>query len=563
MLFWGVENSMPIHVKSSAMNYLRQHDRAWVFSLIGAVLLVYLPFLDNPFVFDDLPFMANAVSQYATSAFALELRWLPYATLGWTWGWFGETASAFRLGNVVLHAANGVLLFYFLRYLARLWVDGEEAKRLIAPGAWAGALVFVCHPVVVYAVAYVIQRSILMATMFVLIMLLTYACGLVQGKRRWLFVSVVAYSLAVLSKEHSVMAPAIAAALSAMLWSRVKIPYSALLLTWMAFLVTSLLVLLRVKGLIGTPYEMAFEVAGADSYLAQLGLEGVHFRMLHLYSALTQAGLFFKYWLLWIFPNPAWMSIDMRVIIVDSLRDWPGWGAMVAFGVYGAYATWLLTRRGMRACVGFALLYPWLFFLVEFSSIRVQEPFVLYRSYMWLPGVAMLVTLLLIRSRSQKAVAVMAVVALSMVPFSWNRLWTFSDSLHLWNDAALLLQGRDLVGADRIYYNRGNAELASEKWDMAIADYKKVIAINPGLQPAHLNLASAYYGASRYVEAVRGYSKAIELNPKDPLAHFGNALALKRLNDDESALRHMKTSCDLGNVVGCAIVSSQANQSPD
>ncbi len=92
----------------TCLNYFRQRDRAWLLSLLAAVCLVYLPFLGNPFFFMDVPFFTTGVArQYAHSLFQFDLRWLPYASLGWTAAIFGESvALLFHLGNTLLHAAN-------------------------------------------------------------------------------------------------------------------------------------------------------------------------------------------------------------------------------------------------------------------------------------------------------------------------------------------------------------------------------------------------------------------------------------------------------------------------
>jgi len=547
---------MRMNIRAVTVNYLRQHDRGLVFALIGLALLVYAPFLGNPFVFDDLPFMAGAVSHYTNAPFDFSLRWFPYVTLGWTWAFFVDSPYAYRLGNIFLHALNGILLFYFLRQLLMLYVTpGEDAKRFVTKGAWIGAVFFVCHPVAVYAAGYMVQRSILMATLFVLVMLIAYLRGLVSGRKVWLALAVGAYFLAFFSKEHSVMAPATAVMLSVVLSSRAKISKTVLWMTWGAFAVIGLFGVLRVKGLIGVPYEIAFEVAGADSYFTQSGLDGMPPSLLHLLSVLTQAGLYFKYLLLWWWPNPAWMSVDMRVPFVNSILDWQAWAAAVAFVAYGVLAAWLLFRRGKLGLVGFALLFPWLMFLVEFSSVRVQEPFVLYRSYLWLPGMALLIALFLTRFTGQKMVVSMLVVALGLIPLAWNRLWTFSDPSRLWNDAALKLKDGTVVGADRIYYNRGNASLSLKKWDMAIADYNRVVANNPNIQPAYLNLGSAYYGSKRYREALVVYDKAIKLNPKDAQAYLGKGLSFQHLHNEAAALEQFNISCGLGSFVGCAIAA--------
>jgi tetratricopeptide (TPR) repeat protein len=545
-------------MKSMLVEYLRQHDRAWVFSLLTIAFAVYLPFIGNPFVFDDLPFLASTASRYASSEFGfLDLRWISYVTLGWTWAFFGEAPSAYRVGNVFLHALNGILLFYFSRQLVTLCVlPDDEGQRRVTRGAWIGALIFICHPVAVYAAGYVVQRSILMATLFMLVMLLACLHGFVSGRKRWLVLAVGAYFLMIFSKEHSVAGPAVALMLGVLISSRMKASRPALWMAGAAFAAVGLLVVLRTTQLVGVAYETSFEVAGADSYFMQQGVSNVPPALLHLMSALTQAGLFFKYLLLWWWPNPAWMSIDMRMPVVSSLSDWQAWTAGAAFVTYGALAAWLLFKRGKLGLIGFALLFPWLMFLVEFTSVRVQEPFALYRSYLWLPGMIVLVPLALVVFRSRAAAAVMLVVAIGFVPLSWNRLWSFSDSFKLWDDAAALLPDEKVVGSDRIYYNRGHASLAQKNWDMAIADFSRVVSNNPKLQAAYLNLGSAYFGAGRYREAVIEYDNAIRLNPKDAQAYFSKGLALKRQHNEVAALEQIKISCNLGNLMACAVMAS-------
>lgn len=544
------------------LNYLRQHDRGWVFALFGLALFVYLPFLNNPLVFDDLPFFSNSISHFATSSFHFDLRWFPYATLGWTWAFFVDSPAAYRLGNVFLHATNGVLLFYFLRQLLMLYASPDEAsKHMATRGAWVGASFFVCSPVAVYATGYVVQRSIVMATLFMLVMLLAYLRGLLSGDKRWLLLSVTAYFMAFFSKEHSVMAPTVAVMLSILLRSRIQVSKISLGATWGAFAAIGLYGVLRVKGLIGVPYEAVSDVAGADSYFTQAGLDGIQPALMHVLSMLTQAGLFFKYLLLWLWPDPAWMSVDIRVAFVSSVKDWRAWAAAIAYAAYGLLAFRLLLRHGKRGVVGFAMLYPWLMFLVEFSSIRVQEPFVLYRSYLWMPGIMVLIALMAMQlPRRQLAMAVLAVVVV-LTPLSWDRLWTFSDPYLLWNDAAMLLKDRNAVGSDRIYYNRGNAELAQKQWARAIADYNRVVANNPHIQPTYLNLGTAYYGLKRYDDAISAFNTAIKLNPKDAQAYYAKGISFKRLHNESAALEQMKISCALGNMMGCAVSAVAGAQS--
>ena len=106
-----------------------------------------------------------------------------------------------------------------------------------------------------YAAGYVVQRSILMATLFALLTQLAYVRGLLSGQVRWLVLAAVAYFLAVFSKEHSVMVLALLAAQTVLLRSQVRASARTLWLAWAAFFSIGLLIVLRAKGVFGAPYE--------------------------------------------------------------------------------------------------------------------------------------------------------------------------------------------------------------------------------------------------------------------------------------------------------------------
>ena len=532
------------------LNYFNQRDRGWMLSLLAVVCLIYLPFLGSPFVFDDLPFfVGGAASYYARAPFNFDLRWLPYSTLGWTAAIFGDVVPHFfHLGNALLHAANVILLFYLLRALSSAVIADNENSTKLVWGAWLGALVFACHPVAVYAVGYVIQRSILMATLFALLMQLAYINGLLSGRKHWLVLSVAAYFLACFSKEHSVLMPAVLGALTVLLRSKVRVDARALWATWVAFAVIGILIMLRAKGVFGTPYEaMAAQLFEQQGIVASTPI-------LHLLSILTQAGLFFKYLWLWLLPNPAWMSVDMREPFVASWSAWQGWAGALGFILYGALAFRLLLRGRWLGLAGLALLYPWLLFFVEFSSIRVQEPFVLYRSYLWMPGMMLFFPLLLAKLPGRRTLLAMGCAVLLLVPLSWNRLWVFADTYRLWNDAALLLPGEQVAGADRIFYNRGNAALAAHKFDEAIVDLQRVVAISPQLAPVHNALGIAYANSGRYQDAIAQFDAAIAIQPDDAQSYYNKGFSLKRLHEDEQSMQQMKKSCELKNMMACVIV---------
>lgn len=538
------------------IQYFHQHDRGWVLSLIAACCCVYLPFLGNPFFFDDLHFFtAEILEQYANSSFKFDLRWFPYYSFGLTAEIFSDAVPhPFHLGNLLLHVTNSILLFYVLRKIISEVIPVRPDSPQLILGAWGAALIFAIHPVSVFAVGYAIQRSIVLATMFVLLMQMTYLRGILTGQIRWLFLAVVCYFLAVFSKEHSVLAPAILASVTVLLRGKIAVSKQALWLTWCAFISVAVFVTLRSRGVLGIAYEpMAAELFEQQGLLASTP-------MLHLLSAMTQAGLFFKYIFLWIVPNVSWMSVDMREPFISSWREGYGWVCVAAFVSYGIVATKCLFRGGKVGLIGFALLYPWMLFGVELVGIRVQEPFVLYRSYLWMPGFLLLVAMLLMEFPSFKSKLILACLVLGLIPLAWSRLWIFEDNFRLWNDAAILLKHERVAGADRIYFNRGQALSVRQKWAEAATDFERSVAISPQLAPTHYLLGEAYKNSGRLPEALVQFNTAISINGNDDRYHFSKGTALKQLGRKVEARAEMELSCRLGNFAACLLAVPPGKQ---
>jgi tetratricopeptide (TPR) repeat protein len=259
-------------------------------------------------------------------------------------------------------------------------------------------------------------------------------------------------------------------------------------------------------------------------------------------------------------PNPAWMSIDMRETFILSYRDWTSWLGLLAFIAYGVFALRCLLRGGRMALLGLALIYPWLLFMTEFSTVRVQESFVLYRSYLWMPGFMLLLPLLVSALPDRKIMLAGAMAAVLLVPLAWNRLWVLADDYRVWDEAVKLLYGEDRLGSQRTYYNRAHASAKLKKWDAAIADYQKSLSIDSSHSQVFTALAGAYYGAKRYPEALTVLDKVIAQDAKNAQAYYSKGAALNALGDKAGALRNLEKSCELGNSTACAIASLEQSR---
>jgi tetratricopeptide (TPR) repeat protein len=282
-------------------------------------------------------------------------------------------------------------------------------------------------------------------------------------------------------------------------------------------------VTLLVKGKIGVAYEPDFEVVSAQ--IARAGAP-VALDSPWLESAVTQAGLFFRYLALWIFPDTGAMSIDLRTDFAGAWSPVVALLAVAGFAGYGVLGLYLLRREGMARVAGFGLLFPWILFLTEFATIRFQEPFVLYRSYLWAPGLMVVLACGLARVPGRVAIALGLAVLPLLFYQSHHRLRTFSTSLALWEDAVAKLPRQAVPGGSRTLYNLGREYLYNDRADQAIAVAERCLAEYPETYDCHMARASIYLQQEEYEQALPHLARAIALRPESGTArhHLGAVL---------------------------------------
>lgn len=109
---------------------------------------------------------------------------------------FGLNYFFYNLTNLFLHVATAVVVFFLLSALLR-----SEAV------AFWGAFLFAVHPVQAEAVGNIAGRSILLCGFFELSALLAFVYFWQSQKKGYFFLSLVAFALALLSKESSAVLP--------------------------------------------------------------------------------------------------------------------------------------------------------------------------------------------------------------------------------------------------------------------------------------------------------------------------------------------------------------------
>ncbi|MBI4454421.1 MAG: tetratricopeptide repeat protein [Acidobacteria bacterium] len=508
----------------------------WAFPLVTLAVLIYLNSLPNEFVFDDIPLIQDNQQIRAGRDLAgifggqgyRPVRTLTYALNYWI---FGLQPFYFHLTNVLLHAANAVLVFLFLR---RLFQDTWCA--------FAGALLFVCHPAQTAAVAYISGRKDLLACGFIMAGMMCFANFRERGKRSSFFASLGMFTLALFSKEVAVVFPALLFAWDFFerrlqpeafartgLWSRTQE-----VLTKYRWFYASLLIAAAVFLYYA---QFIMYASRRSSYWGGSALN----------NYLTSFKLFTHYLQKALLPYPLIADYDGVFPLATGLGDFAAWA-----GIFVALAYCLLLYQSLRRRPRMALGLFW--FLVSLLPVIQLLPFheIAADHYLYLPLVGFIIALVelvnwkfsRLRGPALRLATSGVIVVCCVMTIARNRDWR--DTRSLWEATV-----RQAPGSGRVHNNLGTTLHAGGDLDRALQHLLRATKLDAGVAAYWSNLGAVYHDRGDYEAAIGALRRSVEIEPNNPYNHtnLGNAykkLAMSRVDRDpnsalwRSALTHLE-----------------------
>ncbi|RBA25293.1 tetratricopeptide repeat protein [Herminiimonas fonticola] len=542
------------------------------YSLIAMLALVilasflYLPFLHNGLIFDDQGlFSSGVIYDYAQTPFDFRPRTFPYFTLGFA-SVVGGTIEGNRVVSLALHILCAWVLYLLLRALltqalniSRPNEDAKQTCRRATIFAFLGATWFAIHPIAVYGAGYLAQRTILFATLFSLLSLWFFRRAFAENRAADVITAALFYAMALFSKEHAIMLPLAAVALASLYEGSFRSHFKRIALYLLLCLPVAVTVFLSKKHIVSTSYEP--DAANIIPQLFDIAIMSKPWGQ-WVVSMVMQAGFFFDYITFWIVPDVRVLSVDMRFDFSHIWFSWHAFPKVIFFLLSPILVIYFLRQKGVVAlfCGGF--LYCWFLFLTELSSVRFQEPFVLYRSYLWAPGYVMMFVALCARVSIRWLVITAIPVFVVCFLLARDRLTSFATEAIVWKDAASKLESASLIGSDRIYYNRGRAYLQEKRYVEAIDDFSRTIQMSPKVYQAYYNRALASYALKQNAAALQDLDRAALLNQKDNLIQYVRGLVLEQNGCADAAVVAYSTSLALGNKMAQLKLDSLAQKTP-
>jgi tetratricopeptide (TPR) repeat protein len=239
--------------------------------------------------------------------------------------------------------------------------------------------------------------------------------------------------------------------------------------------------------------------------------------------------LFFKYGFLWIVPNVQWMSIDLRPVFPLSLGDFPQVLGLPLYLALLAVSVWLMWRfADWRRYVGFALFTPAVLFATEFATVWIQDPFVLYRSYLWAIGLPLLFALPFVGAKPKTVLGVGLVIAVCFCALAFERVDSLKTEFSAWDDAARKIDleaPANAVGRFRPFINRGNQLFMQERFTLAASDYGTAIKLGDYDGTAEYHLGSLLQLTGKHEQALAAFER---VEAKGGMAHSPELLSIQQ-----------------------------------
>jgi tetratricopeptide (TPR) repeat protein len=563
--------------------------------LLAAVLIAYLPARHAGFIWDDDEYVTQNPLLKAPDGlrriwFSLDSpsQYFPltYTTFLVEQRFWGLHPAGYHWVNILLHAANALLVWRLLR-------------RLTVPGAWLAAAIFALHPVQVESVAWITERKNVLSLLFSLLALLAWTRFVEEQPRRlwrWYALALMCYALALLSKTTACTLPA---AMLLVLWLRARPSTSSSpsstpqsqdpgegrargggIGVWSRLAqIVPFLVLGAGMGLLAMWWERYHQ--GTQGKLFALGLPerllvASHAVWFYLGKLLWPANLTFSY--------PRWALDAANPLAYGWLLAIAGLGVVI-------YFTRRFAGRGVEVAALFfvATLSPMLGFIMlyTFRYTFVADHYQYAASIGPIALAAGVIATVLGRSAVASAARPAKAARLQQVPtpldvrrplrlgqprsgpkvaplrptlrwgvilrpalcaallvalgaLTWRQCGMYADHDTLWRTTAERNPNSFLA-----YNNLGYLLFQDGRTDEAIAQYRRSLEIEPDYELAHYNLGNALLKKGLAGEAIAHYQQALEARPNVAEFHNNLGTALLQVGRLDEAIAQGRRAVEL------------------
>jgi len=513
-----------------------------LFFLVAVAFIIYAPSIKGPFVFDDKPNILESSAirltdfsfaglKKAVSGGRLSTRPVANITFALNYLIHGYNVYGYHIFNILVHAINGILLFFLFRLTLKLTSLNRDIASTAVP--FVAALIWFVHPLQSQSVAYIVQRMNSMAAMFYILAVLCYARARLAGSKKlkyFLFAGfIVSGLLAIGTKE-------ISATLPVFIFLYEWYFFQDLDYKWIKKRI------IYIAGVLIISMVIAYLYVGDNP--AYRILSGYKLRDFTLEQRLlTQPRVVFFYLSQLVFPIPSRLSLEHDFPLSYSLFNPPT--TIVSIGALLLILVMAILYARKYRLASFAILWFFGNLFIESSFVPLE---IIFEHRVYLPSMFLILTVTMLAAKLIKIPKLkIAISCLIIVVLSF---WTFERS-RVWGDDELLM--RDCVAKapqkSRMYANLGNVLTRKGKYEEAYKNYYTALKIDPYDEIAYIGIGDALNYQGRYKEAIQNFNTALIKNKGDKrvtfFAHYGLGFAYEKTWDLEKAIFHYSKALEM------------------
>ncbi|MGA2788618.1 MAG: tetratricopeptide repeat protein, partial [Verrucomicrobiota bacterium] len=472
--------------------------------------------------------LTGMVWAFTTSSFAYwhPVTWLSHMLDCQLWG---LNAGGHHLTNVLIHAANAVLLFLVLRQMMRFRAEASSPTvGVLWPCAFVAA-VFAIHPLDVETVAWVAERKSVLSALFWLLTMGAYLRYVRQpGWARYMVV-IVCYALGLMSKPMLVTLPFVLLLLD--YWPLERVAGDGWRGARVRHLVVEKVPLLMLAGISSVVTYVGQEHLGAVTTLEYSPLL-VRLAKVPINYATYLRDIFWPEGLAVPYPYSSAVSMYLVVLCVLLLA---GITVLVVWGMrsrpYLAVG-WFWFLGTLVPVIG----------LIQVGSTPVADRF----TYLSQIGIYLLVVWAIRdlsvswRWRCQVLGAGASIVVVVLMLCAWRQTTYWRNDESLWGRALACTSGNHLAHDYLAYWLAAQGRPAE-----AIKHYQMALEINPDYSDANYNLGTVFLKQGRMDEAMALFQKTIQLKPDFADAHNNLANILAKKGQIAEAVAQYRKAIDL------------------
>jgi len=464
---------------------------------------VYANSLNGEFIWDDKELIADNVyiknwdylSTNLTRDFFYRSQdkgkvgyYRPIITLSYmiNYALFGLKPLGYHLTNVFIHTLTALVI-----YSLTFSLSGSLICSLLA------SLLFAVHPIHTESVSWISGRTDVIAGFFFFLAFMLYVSWDKRGKIFFYAGSLIAFSLALLSKEMAVTLPMVLI-LYDWLWHpqdlakgkfRRYLPYGAVVLL---YLVVRFLIL-------------------------KVGTGNEHIESIGRFAVWLSSGKAFLYYL-----GKLILPVNLNAYIMMDLSSFPYVAALTGLLLIAGMTVWAWKQRAEQPLLSFAFLSYLLTFVPLFNIIPLNAPrevdLPMAERFLYIPSFSICLFFGLILERNIRdhrltspVKCVLPVLAVFLVSFFFlqtcdrNRDWQSELQFY-----------RETVGTSpRSAIFRNNLGVIYKRHgdlSHALSEFKEAIRLMPDLAQAYDNLGNFYFDTGQYQDAIHEFRNALSLD---------------------------------------------------